>query len=538
MLKNLFSTQTKTITGAAIILGGASFISRLIGIVRDRIFAHMFGAGAELDVYFAAFRIPDLVYNLVIVGALSAGFIPVFTKLVSKNKKDAWLITNGIINILGLTILGLILILYYFAPQIMLVLVPGFTAQQLATTVMLTRIMFLSPLILGLSSIVSGVLQSYKCFLFYALTPILYNFGIIFGAVYLVPHYGLKGLAYGVVIGAVLHLVIQLPTFFKHGFRYEFILPFKNKHIKEILGTMLPRTLGLATTQLNLLVITMLASTIGVGSVAVFNLANNIQHFPIGIIGISFAIAAFPTLSELAGQNKMKQLVENLTNTIRQIIFFIIPLTIIFLLLRAQIVRVLLGSGNFTWADTILTSNTLAFFALSLTAQSLIPLLMRAFFALKDTWTPFLVGFIGSLINIIVGLYLKEQLGISGLALAFSFSMTIQVAFLWFMLRQKIGSLNESKMLQSFNKISVAALVMAIFIQAIKTPLASMVDMTKLWGIMTQGALAGIFGLIIYSIICKLLNLEEMNQFQSSFKRKFIKLANISRGEITEADEV
>jgi len=535
---NFFSNQTKTITGAAIILGAASFISRLIGIIRDRIFAHMFGAGAELDVYYAAFRIPDLVYNLVIVGAISAGFIPVFTKLLSKNKKEAWLITNGIINLLGIIIIALTLILYYFAPQIISILVPGFTDAQLANTIMLTRIMFLSPLILGLSSIVSGVLQSFKCFLIYALTPILYNFGIIIGAIYLVPHYGLKGLAYGVVIGALLHLVIQLPSFFKYGFKYEFVLPFQNKNLREIIGTMLPRTLGLATTQLNLVAITILASTIGTGSVAIFNLANNIQHFPIGIIGISFAIAAFPTLSELAGQNKIDKLIENLTHTIRQIIFFIIPLTIIFLLLRAQIVRVLLGSGNFTWSDTIITSNTLAFFTLSLAAQSLIPLFIRAFFALKDTWTPFLIGIISSLINIIFGIYLKEKLGISGLALAFSFSMTVQVAFLWFLLRQKIGSFNESNMLYSLNKISVAAIIMAIFIQLIKTPLAYMVDMTKLWGIMTQGMVAGISGLIIYSIICKLLNLEEMNQFQASLKHKFIKLGNVTRGEITEADEI
>ncbi len=533
-----FSNQTKTITGAAIILGAASFISRLIGIFRDRIFAHIFGAGAQLDVYYAAFRIPDLVYNLVIVGALSAGFIPVFTRLISKDKKEAWLITNGIINILGLIIISLSLVLYYFAPQIMSMLVPGFTQSQLETTTLLTRIMFLSPLILGMSSVVSGVLQSFRCFLIYALTPILYNLGIIFGAVFLVPHFGLRGLAYGVIIGAIMHLTVQLPVFFKHGFRYKLTLPFQNKYIKEIMGTMLPRTLGLATTQLNLVAITFLASTVGTGSVTIFNFANNIQHFPIGIIGISFAIAAFPALSELAGDGKIKKLAESLSHTIGQIIFFIIPITIIFLLLRAQIVRVLLGSGNFTWTDTILTSNTLAFFALSLLAQSMIPLLVRTFFALKDTWTPFLIGFIGSLINIILGLYLKQTLGVSGLALAFSFSMTVQAGFLWFLIRQKTGPLHGSKMLQSVNKISVAAIVMAIFIQLIKTPLSHVVDMTKFWGIFTQGAVAGLIGLAIYAVICKLLNVEEMNQFQSSLKRKFVKFTNIPRGEITEADEV
>jgi putative peptidoglycan lipid II flippase len=538
MIRKILSNQSKTITGAAIILGAASFISRFIGIIRDRVFAHTFGAGTDLDTYYAAFRIPDLVYNLVIVGALSAGFIPIFTKLLNKDKKEAWQVTNGIINILGLFLLIVIGVLFIFTPQIMSLMVPGFSAKELDITVGLTRIMLLSPIILGLSSIVSGVLQSFKSFFVYALTPIVYNIGIIIGAIFFVPVLGLNGLAYGVVLGALLHLGIQIPTFIKHGFRYKPIFFWKNKNIKKIGKLMIPRTLGLATTQINLVVITFFASTVGVGSIAVFNFANNIQHFPVGIIGISFAIAAFPTLSQLVAEDKKNKMIEHLTQTIRQIIFFIIPLSIIFLLLRAQIVRVVLGSGQFSWADTINTADTLAFFTFSLFAQALIPLMVRVFFAIQDTWTPFLIGLSSSLINIIAGLILKDIYGVSGLALAFSIAMIFQLVLLWIVLRAKLGTLKESLMVQSIHKIAVASLVMSISVQFIKTPLSQIVDMTRLWGIFTQGAIAGILGLLVYGAICYMLKLEEMIQFHSSLQRKFIKIKNVQRGEITEADEI
>ncbi len=537
MIKRLFTSQSKSITSAAIILGAASFVSRFIGIIRDRIFANQFGAGDILDAYFAAFRIPDLVYNLVIVGALSAGFIPIFTKILNKDKKEAWQVTSGIINILGISLIFICTILFIFTPQIVPLLAPGFSVEKLQTTISLTRIMFLSPILLGLSSIVSGVLQSFKAFLVYSLTPIFYNLGIIFGALVFVPVFGIIGLAYGVILGALLHLLIQVPSLLHHGFAYTPKFFWQNKNIKKIGKLMIPRTLGLATTQLNLIVITIFASTVGVGSVAVFNFANNIQHFPVGIIGISFAIAAFPTLAHLVAKDKKEEMTEHLSQTIRQIIFFIIPLTIIFLLLRAQIVRVILGSGQFDWSDTIRTANTLAFFTLSLFAQALIPLLVRTFFVLHDTWTPFLVGLVSSLINIIAGIYLKNILGVSGLALAFSLAMIIQLALLWLTLRDKLGTLHESKMVESVLKISGAGLVMMIVVQSLKSPIASLVDMTKFWGILTQGFVAGTAGILVFAYICYILKVEEMIKFKEAFEKKLLKIKP-AQAEFTEADEV
>lgn len=537
MIKKVLNSTTKSITGAAIILGAASFLSRIIGLARDRIFAHYFGAGDILDAYYAGFRIPDLVYNLLIVGALSAGFIPVFMELLTKDKKQAWQVTNSILNILSLASLIVCAILFIFTPELMKFIVPGFGSEKLQTTILLTRIMFLSPILLGISSVVSGVLQSFKSFFIYSLTPIMYNIGIIIGALVLVPIFGIKGLAFGVILGALMHLLIQLPTFFKHGFKYKPIIMWKDKSVQTIAKLMIPRTLGLATTQLNLVAITAIASTLTIGSVAIFNFANNLQYFPIGIIGISFAVAAFPTLSGLIAEKRKEEMVSHLSHTIRQILFFIFPLTIIFLLLRAQIVRVVLGTGLFDWNATILTADTLAFFSLSLFAQCLIPLLARGFYAIQDTWTPFLTSFAALFATIAFALYYKDMLGVPGIALAFSIACILQMSLLWIVLRQKLGTLEESKIIVSALKISVAAIVMALVVQLLKTPLSLIVNMQKFWGVLTQGFVAGIAGLIVYAGICYILKLEEMLEFGKSFKRRWLKLWNY-QGEVGDADKI
>jgi putative peptidoglycan lipid II flippase len=536
MIKRLFSSQ-HSITGAAIILGAASFLSRIIGIVRDRIFAHQFGAGEVLDAYYAAFRIPDLVYNLLIVGALSAGFIPVFLELKEKKIKEAWHVTNTVLNMLAIGSLVICAFLFIFTPAITNIIVPGFDEANKALTIMLTRIMFLSPILLGISGLISGVLQSFKSFFIYSLTPIMYNLGIIIGAIFLVPWIGIEGLAYGVVLGAILHLIIQLPMLYKLGFRYRPILDVGDTSVKRIWKMMIPRTLSLATFQINLLVITMLASTLGDGSITIFNFANNLQYFPVGIIGISFAIAAFPTLSELAAQKKQSRMVDELIRTSRQILFFILPLTVIFLVLRAQIVRTVLGSGAFDWTATILTADTLAFFSLSLFAQALIPLLARGFYALQDTWTPFLIGLSGALINIIAAIYLKDIYGVRGLAFGFSIAAVCQLALLWISLRHKVGTLKESSVIIFLGKISFAACLMAIVIQQLKVPISHAVDMTRLWGIFAQGLLAGLAGIAIYILMSWLLQVEEISIIKKSFKKRWLRLTSVE-AMVNEPDEL
>lgn len=538
MIKKIIKSKTKSTIGAAIIVGLSSLVSRFIGLARDKIFAHQFGAGNTLDAYYAAFRVPDLVYNLLVVGALSAGFIPVFKEIIEEKSKDeAWNITNGVLNIIGVSLVIVCSILFVFTPQLMGLVVPGFSGEKLDLTIKMTRVMFLSPILLGLSSIASGVLQACNSFIVYSLTPIMYNIGIIVGALFLVPWIGEIGLAWGVILGAFLHLVIQIPTLFHLGYEFKFTFPWNNKYIKKIGKLMVPRTLGLAANQMNFLVMTTLASTLTAGSLTVFNFAKNIQYFPVGIIGYSFALAAFPALSEMIAENKTFEMKEHLIDTSRKVLFFIIPITILFLLLRAQIVRVVFGSGQFGWDATIKTSQALAYFSMSLFAQSLVPLLVRGFFAIKDTWSPFIISLIAMMINVGFALFLKEIYGVASLAMAFSISMVVQFALLWVLLRIKMNGLNEIEIVPLAGKISLAGFVMAVITQVLKYPLASIVNMQRVWGVFTQGFVAGIVGLGIYLGITYLLNIKEFYEFKASAKKKWMKWTDIEK-QIDEPDQV
>lgn len=530
MIRKLINGQINSITIAALLVALSSLLSRFLGLFRDRILAGQFGAGDSLDVFYAAFRIPDLIFNLLILGALSAGFIPLFTSLIKdpiakirnlladSSNQEAWQLASNILNILGLGLIVLSVLGIILAPQIIRLITPGFPLAKQMETVHLTRIMFLSPIFLGLSSVFGGILQSFKRFFVYSLTPIVYNIGIIIGALYFVPYIGLDGLAWGVAIGAFLHMVIQLPTIHALGFKYNFQFNFKDKNVKTIGAMMVPRTLSLAIAQINLLVMTVIASTLISGSLAIFYLANNLQSFPIGIFGISFAVAAFPALSTYAFNRK--KLVDNFSLILRQILFFIIPATVLLLTLRAQIVRVILGTGLFNWEDTILTINTLSFFTISLFAQAGLPLLVRMFYARHDSKTPFYIGLVCTLVNVLLALVLAGKYSVAGLALAFSLANIFNFILLWLMLRQEIGSLDELRIFYSVIKFSAAAIFCGIAVQTMKLLIWPFIDMTKLWGVFTQGLVAGSFGISIYLIICSLLKSEELFGFWVSLKRR------------------
>lgn len=532
LLKNIFSKQINSITVAAALVALSSLASRLLGVVRDRVLAGEFGAGRELDIYFAAFKIPDLVYSLIVLGALSAGFIPIFTSLIkdfkcdkdsncdpSEKNKEAWALASNILNILFIALSVISLIGVFFAPSLMNLIAPGFSGEEKLLTANLTRIMFLSPLFLGLSGIFGGILQSFKRFLIYSLAPILYNLGIIFGAVYLVDYFGPAGLAWGVVIGAFLHLIIQIPVVYALGFRYKLSFKWRDLNTLKIFKMMVPRTMSLAISQINLLVITALASSLAGGSLAVFNLANNLQSFPIGIFGISFAVAAFPLLSESARDKHL--LAKNFSQAFRQILFFIVPSTVLIIILRAQITRVVLGSGNFSWTDTVLTMNTLGFFALSLFAQATIPLLVRVFYAKHDSKTPFYLGLVSVVVNIVLSLYLSPKMGVTGLALAFSAANIVNffLLFVWIYVQNRVIDIN--KIVVSVFKFTIAAVLAGLMAQATKSLVWPYIDMSSFLGVFTQLTSSGFFGLIVYALVCYVLKSEEIIDFFASLKRRW-----------------
>ncbi|MDD5590026.1 MAG: murein biosynthesis integral membrane protein MurJ, partial [Candidatus Portnoybacteria bacterium] len=412
--EKILNSESKTITSAAIIIGASSFISRILGLLRDRILAGTFGAGNELDIYWAAFRIPDLVYNLMVIGALSAGFIPVFTSYLAKNdesgKREMWYLANGVLNLLIVALIVICGILAIFTPWLMKFITPGFSGEKMAMTINLTRLMFLSPIFLGASAVFGGILQSYKRFFVFSLSPIIYNLGIIFGAMFLVKHSGLYGLAWGVILGAAGHMLIQIPSAVACGYSWRMVFDLTHEGIKKISRLMVPRTLSLATGQISRLGMTAIASTLGAGSLAIFNLADNLRSFPLGVAGLSFAVAAFPTLAEAAARKDWREFVKNFSGTTRQILFFMIPASVWLVVLRAQLVRIVLGTGKFDWQDTILTIETLQYFCIGLAASALVYFLIRAFFALEDTKTPFFIGLVTALCEIGFAYFLSKTL--------------------------------------------------------------------------------------------------------------------------------
>jgi len=535
MIKSLINGESKTITSAAIIVGVASLASSFLGMFRDRILAGTFGAGDILDTYYAAFRVPDLIYNLLVLGALSAGFIPLFTQYLqagdSKNQK-AWQFTNEILNVIVVSLLVLAGIFYLLAPFLIPLITPGFSADKMSLAVVLTRIMFLSPLFLGISSILGGILQSFRRFVIYSIAPIFYNLGIIIGALFFVNWWGIYGLAIGVVLGAFLHMLVQVPSCKYLGFNYKLVFNFKSEGMKKLMKIMLPRTLTLAINQINLMVVTIIASTLMVGSLAIFNLANNLQLFPLGIFGISFAIAAFPTLSALALKEDKKDFIHSFSNTVRQVLFFIIPSTALLLILRAQIVRVILGTGNFNWDNTVLTINTLAMFSISLFAQALIPLLIRGFYAFRNAMTPFIIGLVSAIANLFLSLYLSRpftlfnysfDLGVAGLALAFSLSSILNFIILWIALRLKTSSLDEKNIIWAVLKISIATLAMAIVAQFMKFGTEPYFGTATFVGIFLQGLIAGLVGIAVFIVVGLALKSQEMITFANSLKRRIFK---------------
>lgn len=524
--KNKGVKAAPTIVGAAVLLGATAFASRLLGLVRDRLLAGEFGAGPSLDAYYAAFRIPDLVYTFLVLGALSAGFIPYFTKRYREKNAgaEAWLFTNSILNVMGLMLVALSILGVLFAGPILFAVAPGFDTATMEIAVELSRVLYISTILLGLSSVFGGVLQGLKRFTLYAIAPLLYNVGIIAGVVVAQrTNAGIEAVAWGVVGGAALHLTIQLIGALTSGWRYKLVMNLKDKDVREMFSLMGPRVVGLAVSQINLIAMTAIASLLAAGSITIFNFANNIQYVPIGIIGISFAIAAFPAFCDAANKNDLKRLIKTLSQTTRNILFLIIPLTVVFLLLRAQIVRVVLGAGEFGWNETILTANVLAFFTLSLFAQALIPLLVRVFFAYKNTLIPAVIALVSAAINISLAWMWSSTFGVVGIAMAFSIASIIQCALLWIVVRHKIRDMDEVRLLKTIVISAGAALLAGIMIQAMKELYAAVFSLTTFWAVLGQGVIAGVVGLSVYVIVAWAFKSEELHILWCSLRRRLFK---------------
>lgn len=539
----VFNSQTKTIAFAAGLLVVSSLISRVLGIARNGLLSWQFGAGETTDMYLAAFRIPDFLYGILIMGGIGAVFLPVFSELFQKDEKGAWEFVSNLLHILMVALLFVSSAAFLAAPLLIGLVAPGFTGEQQETTVGLTRLMLLSPLLLGISAVFSGMLQYFGKFLAYSLAPLLYNVGIIFGILFLVPYFGIWGLGLGVVGGALFHLAIQIPAALASGFTWKPVFNWKSETITKVLRLAFPRTIAAAGFHLNLIVVTALASFISTGSITIFTYANDIQHFPIGLIGASFAIAAFPALSRFFAEKNREQFQRAFAVTFRQIVFLVMPIAIFMFLLRAQAVRLIYGAGDkFTWDDTRLTAAVLGIFAFGILFQALIPFLARVFFSVQDTKTPTFIsmGSVGLNITlafvlfnvlsssnaithgIVAGLKLQgiEDVRILALPLALVLSGIFQAKLLAVFLRKYVREILQKELYLSLIKTSIASVMLSVVTYGILQVYGGVFPLTSYEEVLGQFVLASLGGGIAYIVTSFLIKSPEMLYFWRIIKTK------------------
>lgn len=402
-ISRFFNFQTKTISSGAWILAVSTILSGGLGFLRDYLLAERFGAG-PLDIYFAAFRIPDFVYNILITGGVIVAFLPLFSEYFAKDKEEAWRFTSNLLNVFLFFLILLCLLLFISAPALLKLITPGFNALQQKEAAFLTRMLLLSPLLFGISSVFSGILQYFHRFLVYGLAPVLYNLGIISGILFLAPHFGILGVVFGVVLGAVFYLLVQIPAALNCGFGYKRIFKLREDSIKKFFLLALPRVFGISVQQVNAMFITAIASTLAYGSLAVFTFSYNFGNFMIGIFGTSFAISAFPILSKSLAESKKDEFLENFSSAFHKILYFVIPLSAFIFLFKNEIIAFWLKHGQFSSVDARLVAASLGLLSLGLFASCLIPLIFRGFFAFKDTKTPTFISIFSVFSNIIMGL--------------------------------------------------------------------------------------------------------------------------------------
>ena len=549
MVKGLLRLLNKEFGGlheAALLLAGSMLLSQLLALVRDRLLAATFGASSSLDIYYSAFRLPDLLYSTVASFVSVAVLIPFLIERLEKGEEtSARNFLSAVFTLFTLVMIAVSAIAYVAMPQIAPWLTPGFNSGAQLELISLARILLLSPLLLGLSNLLGSVTQAYRKFLVFSLSPVLYNLGIIFGIVLLVPSYGLKGLVWGVVIGALLPLSIQLPALLKIGFwpRWSFTQVKANwQLIKKIVLISWPRILTLSSNQLVLIVLIALASYLGKGAIAVFNLSLNLQSVPLAIVGISYSVAAFPTLSKYFARGHLDKFVAQIIVASRHIIFWSMPALMMFVVLRAQIVRVILGSGNFDWTATRLTAACLALFSLSVITQSLVLLLVRGYYAGGETAKPLLANIFSSVLTI---------------TLAFLFSWLFKTNESWRLLWENllrvrdipgaiilmlplaysVGSIINGVLLVTFFAWDYSFKIWPIITSAGEDLAATILggvtayfllnflshyfDLQTVAGIFAQGFLAGIGGLLVNALALWILGSKELTDISRAIRHKF-----------------
>lgn len=540
----IFTKESGSINQAAFLLGCLTLISQILALFRDRFFAHFIGPSPSLDAYYAAFRIPDLIFISIASLASVTVIIPFIVARMNGDKvtEVARKYLNDIFTVFFFLMVFVAFAAFFLMPYLISFIAPGFTPLYQTKVILLSRIMLLSPILMGISNLFGAVTQLFHKFFIYSLSPVFYNVGIIIGVLFLYPIFGIYGLALGVVLGALMHFGIQALASHSSGFTPKFSFFPNLKDIKNAALLSFPRTMGLAFNNIALIFIISLASFLKSGSISIFNFSFNLQSVPLNIIGISYAVAAFPTLAKCFSNGQKEEFKKHLKEVSRAIVFWSLPVIFLFIVLRAQITRVILGSGSFSWDDTRLVAACLAIFSVSILAQGMITLLSRSYYAAGNTKTPLIVNFSCSIVIIILSytlihlfqniplfrLFIESLLKVEDipgtavlmLPLAYSIGTILNSILHWVFVKKDFMP-NESFITKTFFQSLGASFFLGITAYFSLNILSLVFGTTTFFGVFFQGFISGILGIMAAVVVLYLLHSEELKDLAQTLATKF-----------------
>lgn len=552
--KDLFYSKQANILSAATIVMLAILASRVLGLVRNRTFVHFFPP-ETLDSFLAAFQLPDLILEVLIIGAMSSAFVPVFSSYLSREKeKEAWFLAGITLNIILVFFLFFSALIFVFAHPIYTAVARGFTPEQVNETVLFARVLLVAQMFFAASYLLTAVLESNQRFLAPAVAPLFYNLGIIFSTIILAPKVGLLAPVFGAVFGAFLHFMVQVPLALELGFRPIFLLDFRDPGVKKIAKLAVPRVLELSFFQLKKLADLFMASLVA-GGLTYFRFAESLFALPVGLFGLSIAKASFPQLSRQAVKEDLGEFKQTFSASLREILFLVLPVSVFLAVLRVPAVRLALGGTHFDWQDTVQTGYALSAFLVGALAYALSLLVSRAFYALQDTATPVRISILTTFINILLGLFfiLGLRLPIWGLSLSYALAGVIQFLLLFWLLGKKTGGFLGYGIGASFAKVGfssgVAGIIMFILLKILDRSVWDkklsflgkigmglpttfdrfVLDTRYTLNLIFLTTLVALVGLAVYLLLAYLFKVEELGILAKSTRRVLRKLPGLGK---------
>lgn len=517
------SDTGKRVARAAILLMVTVIISRILGYGREVAMYTIFGQNYLTDAYRAAFSIPDFLYMLLVGGALSSAFIPIFSACVATNREDeGWKSASIVFNYTLIFLLVLTVFAYLYTRSLIVLLAPGLPDQYINLAVTLTHIMFLQTFFMVLNGFAMGILNSYNHFAAPAVGSLVYNLFIILIGMAFVKQLGIAAFSYGVVIGAALNFLVQVPALRRVGLKYTFSFDYHDKGFRQIMILMVPVLAGLGVVQLNLFVTQNLSSGLGSGTISALNLAQRIMNLPIGVFAVSIATAIFPTLTALTARGELDMFKRSSSLGLRAIFLVTIPASLGLMAIGEPLIRLLFQQGEFTSAMVTATNEALFFYCIGLFAYSSIQVLNRSFYALKDTLTPVIAAAVTIGFNIFLSIKLAQPMGHQGLALAYSLAGFVNLILLLTILRFKVGKLGGSKIVLSFVISTGASLLMYSAVRAVIDYLMGTLGLALKLNLLIGVSAGIILGAIFYAIIIYLFKLEESELVLKMVKKRLL----------------